>query len=151
MRITVPETVQRFGAALRLLASAASTALFAAVLVPLLLSLVASLPGCVPQKGTIGAVIAQDDQSGRLFLRELPPELAAARAHLKVGDEILLIDGLDVRFMDAKQINAALLGEVDSTVKLTLIRDEQVLRVTLKRTEAQKLLKPRKKSAETAS
>ena len=110
----------------------------------------AQLASCVPQKGTIGAVIAQDDDSGRLFLNEVPPGLAAARADLKVGDEILLIDGVDVRFMDAKEINAALVGEVDSTVKLTLIRDEQVLRVTLKRTEAQKLLNPRKKSAKAA-
>jgi len=102
-----------------------------------LLPLVAS---CVPHRGTIGAVIAQDDESGRLFLRDVPPGLAAARAELKPGDEILLIDGLDVRAMDPKQIHAALVGDVDSPVKLTLLRDEQVLRVTLKRTEAQKLL-----------
>ena len=69
--------------------------------------------------------------SGRLFLREVPASLAAGHANLKPGDEILLIDGLDVRRMDAQQINAALSGEVDSPVKLTLIREEQVLRVTL--------------------
>jgi C-terminal processing protease CtpA/Prc len=132
MRITAPEVWRRFGAALLCVAG------------------VALLADCVPQKGTIGAVIAQDDDSGRLFLREVPPGLAAARADLKVGDEILLIDGLDVRFMDPKAINAALMGEVDSTVKLTLIRDEQVLRVTLKRTEAQKLLR-QKKPAEAAN
>jgi C-terminal processing protease CtpA/Prc len=99
------------------------------------------LASCVPSKGTIGAVIAQDNDSGRLFLRDVPPNLAAARAQLKAGDEILLIDGLDVRRMDAEQINAMLSGEVDSPVKLTLIRQEQVLRVTLLRTEAHKLSK----------
>ena len=142
MRTIAPDASPRFGAA-RLGARCLFT-----VLVCLLW--LTALAGCVPQKGTIGAVIAQDDDSGRLFLNEVPPGLAAARADLKVGDEILLIDGLDVRFMDAKQINAALVGEVDSTVKLTLIRDEQVLRVTLKRTEAQKRLVPRKKSADAA-
>jgi C-terminal processing protease CtpA/Prc len=141
MRTIGPEATRRFGAAAR----APGTALFAVLALSVLYSSLSFLPGCMPQKGTIGAVIAQDDESGRLFLREVPPGLAAARADLKVGDEILLIDGLDVRFLDAKQINAALVGEVDSTVKLTLIRDEQVLRVTLKRTEAQKLIKPRKK------
>ncbi len=115
-----------------------------------LLAAGSSLAGaCLPRKGTIGAVISQDDESGRLFLRDVPPGLAAARADLKPGDEILLIDGLDVRFMEPKQIHAALVGEVDSPVKLTLIRNEQVLRVTLKRTEAQKLLDRPKKSAET--
>jgi len=109
---------------------------------PALLILAALSPAaaCFSGKGTIGAVIAQDDDSGRLFLREVPPDLAAGRANLKAGDEILLIDGLDVRVMDSKQINSALSGEVDSKVKLTLIRQEQVLRVTLKRTEARRLL-----------
>jgi len=147
MRTIVPECSRRSGAAPP--SPPSRTALFA-VLVGSALYL-SSLSGCVPQKGTIGAVIAQDDESGRLFLRDVPPGLAAARADLKVGDEILLIDGLDVRFMDAKQINAALVGEVDSPVKLTLIRDEQVLRVTLKRTEAQRLLKSPEKPAETAN
>ena len=111
--------------------------------------LVLPCSACVPGKGTIGAVISQDDDSGRLFLRDVPPGLAAAKADLKAGDEILLIDGLDVRFMDPKQIHTALVGEVDTPVKLTLIRDEQVLRVTLKRTEAQRLLNKPAKSADS--
>ena len=100
--------------------------------------LVFSFLACIPRKGTIGAVISQDDDTGRLFLRDVPPKLAAAHADLKPGDEILTIDGADVRVMEPKQIHAALSGEVDSLVKLTLVRDEQILRVTLKRTEAQK-------------
>ena len=96
---------------------------------------------CVPGKGTIGAVIGQDDQSGRLVLRDVPEGLAAAHAELKPGDEILFIDGLDVRALDPKEVHAALVGEVDSPVKLTLLRDERVLRVTLKRSEARRITK----------
>ena len=108
------------------------------------------LAACAPSRGTIGAVIVQDGDSGRLFLREVPPSLAAGQAKLKPGDEILLIDGLDVRRLDAEQINAALSGDVDSTVKLTIIRQEQVLRVTLRRTEAHRLVKKPGKSPESA-
>jgi C-terminal processing protease CtpA/Prc len=108
------------------------------------LLLLASLTGCGADHGTIGAVIAQEPDTGRLFLRDVPPGLAAARAGLKVGDEILLIDGVDVRAMDARQIHAVLTGDVDDQVKLTLVRGEQIVRVTLKRTEAQKLIPPSK-------
>jgi C-terminal processing protease CtpA/Prc len=110
----------------------------------------AVVASCTPSKGTIGAMIVQDSDSGRLFLREVPGSLAAGQANLKPGDEILLIDGLDVRRMDAQQINAALTGEVDSSVKLTLLREEQVLRVTLRRTEAHRLGKKPEKSPESA-
>ena len=104
------------------------------------------LAACATSRGTIGAVIAQDSDSGRLFLREVPESLAAGQANLKPGDEILLIDGLDVRRLDPEQINALLTGDVGSPVKLTVIRQEQVLRVTLKRTEAHRLAKKPGKS-----
>jgi C-terminal processing protease CtpA/Prc len=143
MRIIAPSkhARRRFGAALRRLAR------FSSFMVPLLaLSIVLVVASCFAGKGTIGAVIAQDSDSGRLFLRQVPPHLAAAQANLKPGDEILLIDGLDVRRLNAQQINDILSGEVDSPVKLTVIRDEQVLRVTLKRTEAHRLSKKPVKS-----
>ena len=122
------------------------------VRVALALAVLAALPpilvGCLAQHGTIGAVIAQEPDTGRLFLRDVPPGLAADRAGLKSGDEILLIDGVDVRVMDSKQIHAVLSGDVDAPVKLTVVRGQQVLRVTLKRTEAKKLLPPPPNSPE---
>src|SRR6187549_2546797 len=140
---------RRLGAELRPSARLVSPLLHVAGVVACWLCL-ATLSACFAGKGTIGAVIAQDDDSGRLFLREVPADLAAGRAKLKPGDEILLIDGLDVRRMDPQQINAALSGEVDSPVKLTLLRQEQVLRVTLKRTEAHRLAKKPGKSPDSA-
>jgi len=104
------------------------------------------LAACATSRGTIGAVIVQDSDTGRLFLREVPASLAAGQANLKPGDEILLIDGLDVRRLDPGQINAALTGDVGSPVKLTVVRQEQILRVTLRRTEAHRLAKKPAKS-----
>jgi C-terminal processing protease CtpA/Prc len=127
MRTTAPEKLQR-GRAVALA----------------LLFLLSSLAACEAPRGTIGAVIAQDGDSGRLFVRDVPPGLAAAKAGVQRGDEILLIDGVDVRPMTSHQIHAALSGEVDATVKLTLVRGvDQIIRVTLKRTEARKLIKSR--------
>ena len=93
--------------------------------------------GCAPQRGTIGAVLGQD-KNQRLFVREVPDGLAADRAGLEVGDEILTIDGHDARAMNPAGVHDALSGDVGEPVKLTLIRRGQVVRVTLKRTPAKK-------------
>src|SRR5262245_4687760 len=98
----------------------------------LLLGLVLGLIGCAGQRGTIGAILGRQPD-GRLFVRQVPPELAAGRAGLREGDEILLIDGKDVRMLDERQVHGALSGEVGQPVKLTLQRGSGVLRVTLKR------------------
>ena len=91
--------------------------------------------GCAPERGTIGAVLAQTPDQ-RLVLRDVPPQLAAGRAGLQPGDELLLIDGRDVRELDERGVHRALGGEVGDTVKLTLLREGRVIRVTLHRTPA---------------
>jgi C-terminal processing protease CtpA/Prc len=92
-------------------------------------------PGCAAERGTIGAVLGQS-QDQRLVLREVPPELAAGRAGLQPGDEVLLIDGRDVRELDERGVHQALSGTVGDPVKLTLLREGRVIRVTLLRTPA---------------
>lgn len=96
------------------------------------------LASCASSQGTIGAMIGQQ-RDGRLFLREVPEDLAAARAGLRPGDEVLLIDGRDVRRMTPEQVHLALSGEVGEPVKLTVLRGERVIRVTLSRTQARRL------------
>ena len=108
-------------------------------LLGLALSLV--LFGCGAERGTIGALIAQTPEQ-HLVLRDVPPNLAAGRAGLQAGDEILLIDGRDVRELDERGVHQALSGSVGDPVKLTLLRREgkleRVVRVTLHRTRAPK-------------
>ncbi len=108
-----------------------------------LLLLLALWAGCGPPKGTIGAILAQR-HDGRLLVREVPDGLAADEVGLQPDDEIILIDGVDVRTMSTKAVHQALSGDVGAKVKLTVIRGEDVIRVTLKRTKAKQPL-PRKK------
>ena len=75
---------------------------------------------------------------GKLFVREAPEGLAAAKSGLLPGDEILLIDGMDVRALDEKRLHEVLSGDVGTPVKLTVIRGEAVIRVTLRRTPARR-------------
>jgi len=88
---------------------------------------------CEPERGTIGAVLAQTPDQ-RLVLHDVPATLAAGRAGLKPGDEILLIDGRDVRELSQRGVHQALSGELGDPVKLTLLREGRVIRVTLRRT-----------------
>jgi len=80
---------------------------------PWIVAAVAGLAaGCAPELGTVGAVLGQTPE-GRLFVRETPPRLAAARQGLAPGDEILLIDGKDVRQMGERELYATLSGDVE--------------------------------------
>ena len=97
------------------------------------LSLGLALGACGADRGTIGALIAQTPDK-QLILRDVPPKLAAAQAGLRPGDEILLIDGRDVRELDERGVHQVLGGNVGDPVKLTLLRDGRVVRVTLRRT-----------------
>ena len=101
------------------------------------LVLAAVLACCGPQKGTIGAVLAQN-LDGRLFVREVPAGLAASEAGLAVGDEIILIDGRDARAMGARGVHEALSGNVGEPVRLTVVRRGEVLRLRLERSVARK-------------
>lgn len=105
--------------------------------VAVLLALVA-WGACASNQGTVGAVLAQKPD-GRLFVHEAPKGLAAEKAGLREGDEILLVDGTDVRGMDQRTLHAALAGEVGTRVKLTVLRGEDIVRVTLERTPAKRL------------
>ena len=90
---------------------------------------------CAARHGTIGAMLGQRSD-GRLFIRATPARLASAEAGLKAGDEILLVDGKDVRFMNKTELHEALSGETGTPVKLTVLRQDDVVRVTVRRTPA---------------
>jgi C-terminal processing protease CtpA/Prc len=90
---------------------------------------------CAGDRGTIGALIGQSSD-GKLTVREAPKGLGAAKAGIQPGDEILLIDGIDVRTLDERRLQELLSGDVGSGVKLTLVRGNQVIRVTVQRTAA---------------
>ena len=107
---------------------------------PLVVGMLA-LAACAADRGTIGAVLGRAPD-GSLTVRDAPSDLAAAKAGLGPGDQILLVDGRDVRSMSDRELRRVLGGDVGTTVKLTIVRGEEVIRVTLKRTRARKRLHP---------
>jgi carboxyl-terminal processing protease len=83
--------------------------------------------------GSIGAVLGQSRSDGRVTIRETPRGFPAAQAGLTPGDEVLLIDGRDVRGMSPEAIHLALEGDVGTMVQLTLLRAGKIERVALRR------------------
>lgn len=102
-----------------------------------LLASVTASSGCgPPPHGTIGAILGQQGD-GRVFVRDAPPGLGAEKAGLRPGDEILFIDGVQASALSPEQLSEVLGGPIGAPVDLTLLRDGQVLRVTVTRTESQ--------------
>ena len=86
--------------------------------------------------GSVGAVFGRDHDTRALVVREAPEGRAAARAGLQPGDQIVMIDGLYVKDLDAKTIRDKLRGDVGSSVNLTVVRNgEEVHHVRVVRRE----------------
>lgn len=90
--------------------------------------------GCAAeQKASIGAVLARDNETGALTVREVSPGLASARAGLLPGDELVMIDGRYVRDLDAQAVRTSLRGELGTAVHVTVVRGEEVVRLRIER------------------
>ena len=97
------------------------------------LIVVSGLAGCAADPGSIGAVLAQSRSTGRVTVREVPSGLSAAEAGIASGDEILLIDGRDVRSLSPEGVHELLQGEVGTNVSLTILRRGKIERIAVKR------------------
>jgi membrane-associated protease RseP (regulator of RpoE activity) len=62
-----------------------------------------------------------------------------ARVGLEPGDEVLAVDGRDVRDLDPRGVHGALAGEVGTPVTLTVARRGRVERLTVVRKPYRKL------------
>lgn len=88
---------------------------------------------CAPQRGTVGARFGRDTE-GQLVARYVPEGLGAANAGMKAGDKVLLIDGRDVRPLSDAAVHSVLSGDYGTRVRLTILRGEEVLRLSVIRT-----------------
>jgi carboxyl-terminal processing protease len=85
----------------------------------------------------VGAILGKDVHSGRLYVREVPPGLAAALAGVRDGDEVLAIDGTPVADMPPGEVHVRLEGSVGSKVTLLVLRDGLTRKFEVVRTPLQ--------------
>jgi C-terminal processing protease CtpA/Prc len=83
--------------------------------------------------GSVGAVLGKDNVSGRVFLRDVPPGMGAAKAGLEVGDEVVSIEGKPVGTMSPEAVHEALQGKVGTKVRITVVRAKVSLDVVVER------------------
>jgi len=90
--------------------------------------------GCASRwGGSVGAVLGKDNRDGRLYVREVAPDMAAAKVGIQPGDEVTAIAGSPVSSMTPEEVHAALAGAVGTKVKLTVSRDGQSLTFDVER------------------
>lgn len=101
------------------------------------------LAACGVPKGSIGALLAQDASSGALLVREAPEGMSGARGGLQEGDEIVAIDGADVRGADRAEIHRRLQGPVGTLVELSVVRAGNLQKLVIVRAPYRKNKPPR--------
>jgi C-terminal processing protease CtpA/Prc len=92
-----------------------------------------ALAACGSSTGSVGAMLGKDVHTGRLFVREVPPGMAAAIAGLREGDEIVAIEGEPVADLSPKQVHEKLQGKIGSTVTLLVVREGVTRKVAVTR------------------
>ncbi len=81
----------------------------------------------------MGAVLGKNNLDGRLYVREVPPDMGAGKVGLRAGDEVIAIEGKAVSSMTPEEVHGALAGAVGTKVKMTVARDGQTLRFEVER------------------
>lgn len=83
--------------------------------------------------GSIRAVLDRDPITGAVYVYDVPEGLAASEAGMEPGDQLKMIDGVHVDDLDRDDLQQRLRGPIGSTVKLTLVRGDEVLHLEVKR------------------
>jgi carboxyl-terminal processing protease len=68
-----------------------------------------------------------------MLVRSTPPAQGAAEAALAIDDEIVAIDGKDVKGMSEDDVRRAVRGDFGSTLTVTVVRDGRRRDVSVKR------------------
>lgn len=81
----------------------------------------------------VGIYMSKDTAKNRILIIGIIPDSPAERAGIKAGDYIKTVDGKEYTAEDFDRISSKVKGEEGTTVKLELIRDEQIVSFELKR------------------
>lgn len=98
--------------------------------------LAAHLGGCGAGtiRGSIGAVLGRDPDSGAVYVRDVTERPGGKEPEILPGDEIVMVEGVHVRDLTTKDLRRRLRGDSGTRVRLTVLRGPEVLRVELERT-----------------
>jgi carboxyl-terminal processing protease len=78
-------------------------------------------------------MFGKDVKTGRLFVREVPPEMAAATAGVREGDEVIAVDGAPVGELSPANVHQRMKGVVGTKVILLVVRNGETLKLEIVR------------------
>jgi carboxyl-terminal processing protease len=90
------------------------------------------LTSCASEPGTIGAALGRQPD-GRWYVRSTPPGQGAAEAGLLADDEVVAVDGKEVKGMREEDVRRMVRGDLGSTMTITIVREGRRQDVTVKR------------------
>jgi C-terminal processing protease CtpA/Prc len=91
------------------------------------------LVACSSWTGSVGAVFGKTSADGRVWVREAPPGMGAAKAGIEVGDELIAIEGKPAQTMTPAEIHDALSGRVGTKVKVMVKRAATTVELAVER------------------
>lgn len=100
-------------------------------------SFIAITSSCGAWNGSVGAILGKDNRTGRVYVREVPPGLGAARAGVEEGDELTAIEGKPVAQMTPDEVRGALRGKVGTFVTVTIVHRGESRTVRVERSPFQ--------------
>jgi C-terminal processing protease CtpA/Prc len=83
--------------------------------------------------GSVGAVLGKDNKDGRVFVREAPSDMPAARAGVQIDDEVVSVDGRTARELSPEELHQALSGKVGTKVRLQVRHGGETREVIVER------------------
>ncbi len=100
--------------------------------------------------GGVGMAIGLNEKSGKFTIVKVIPGSSAAKADVAAGDTISAVDGVEVDGLSINDLVAKVRGKLGSTVKVTTLRGDKKLELTLVRAAILATWEPKKEPATTA-
>ena len=85
----------------------------------------------------VGATFTTDPEDGSMILTRIYPDSPASEAGMQVGDQLIGVNGEDIRSMDTAAVTSLVRGEAGTELTMTVLRGEEEIDFPMVRREVE--------------